>query len=115
VLRTVGDDAGAHHASAQARAVLAGCPDPGVLGERAPGQARARHRTPGEPGTPTLTPSELRVLAHLDGSATEADIARELFVTHSTVHSHTKAIYRKLGVTARAQAVARAAELGLLP
>jgi LuxR family maltose regulon positive regulatory protein len=53
----------------------------------------------------------LRLLAtDLDGPA----IARELVVSLSTIRSHTKAIYAKLGVTSRRAAVRRAEELDLL-
>ncbi|NYI60528.1 helix-turn-helix transcriptional regulator [Cellulomonas soli] len=122
VLRALGRTAQAGQVLAEADGVLADCPDPGFLA----GTRRARalwstsavarsQRGRAAPAVPPLTPSELRVLAHLDGRLTEADIARELYVTHATVHSHTKAIYRKLGVTTRAQALARASGLGLLP
>ncbi len=42
------------------------------------------------------------------------EIARELVVALSTVRTHTKRIYAKLGVVNRRAAVDRAAELGLL-
>mgnify|MGYP000281851555 CR=1 FL=1 len=44
----------------------------------------------------------------------QADIGTELFVSHNTVKGHVKAIYRKLAVNSRSQAVARGRELGLL-
>jgi LuxR family maltose regulon positive regulatory protein len=43
------------------------------------------------------------------------EVAAELFLSRHTVKSEAISIYRKLGVTSRAQAVARARELGLLP
>ena len=50
----------------------------------------------------------LRLLgSDLDGPG----IARELVVSLSTIRSHTKAIYAKLGVTSRRAAVRRGAEL----
>ena len=42
-----------------------------------------------------------------------AQIAATLFLSPNTVRSHTRAIYRKLGVNSRADAVARADALGL--
>ena len=53
----------------------------------------------------------LRLLGtDLDGP----EIARELVVSLSTVRTHTKSIYAKLGVNNRRAAVRRAAELDLL-
>ena len=62
-----------------------------------------------------LSKRELDVLRLL---ATELDgpgIAGELFVGVSTIRSHTKSIYAKLGVNSRRAAVRRGEELGLLP
>jgi LuxR family maltose regulon positive regulatory protein len=42
-------------------------------------------------------------------------IAAEMFLSPHTVKSEAISIYRKLGVSSRAQAVARSRELGLLP
>jgi LuxR family maltose regulon positive regulatory protein len=50
----------------------------------------------------------------LKGSLSERDIGRELYLSHNTIHSHTKSIYRKLGVSSRKQAVQRARALDLL-
>jgi LuxR family maltose regulon positive regulatory protein len=41
-------------------------------------------------------------------------MGRELFVSPSTIHSHVKSIYRKLGVSSRASALGRARDLGLI-
>ena len=57
---------------------------------------------------------ERAVLRALSGPLSESDIAREFYLSHSTIHSHTKSIYRKLGVSSRAQAVRHARDLGLL-
>ncbi len=61
-----------------------------------------------------LSERELTVLRMLSGNATLADIAGALFVSRNTVKSHTSAIYAKLGVTSRRDAVARARELRLM-
>jgi LuxR family maltose regulon positive regulatory protein len=50
----------------------------------------------------------------LGGPLSERDIARELYLSHNTVHSHTKSIYTKLGVSSRSKALRRARELELL-
>ncbi len=55
-----------------------------------------------------LTEREHTVLSLLDSDLSESDIARQLFVSRDTVHSHTKSIYRKLGASTRAEAVALA-------
>jgi hypothetical protein len=40
--------------------------------------------------------------------------AERLYVSFNTVHSHTKAVYRKLGVSSRREAVEHASEITLL-
>jgi len=52
-----------------------------------------------------LTEREHTVLSLLNSDLSESDIARQLFVSRDTVHSHTKSIYRKLGASTRAEAV----------
>ena len=41
-------------------------------------------------------------------------IGEQLFLSPNTIRSHKRALYRKLGVHSRADAVARATALGLL-
>ena len=60
-----------------------------------------------------LSARELRVLRLLGDGATNKDIARELSIRPSTVASHVRTVFAKLGVTSRAAAVAVAAERGL--
>ena len=61
-----------------------------------------------------LTPAERRVLDLLPTHLTDARMAEQLFVSRNTVKSHVKSLYRKLEVSSRADAVARAREMGLL-
>jgi LuxR family maltose regulon positive regulatory protein len=61
-----------------------------------------------------LSGRELEVLRLLGSDLDGPGIARELVVSLSTIRSHTKAIYAKLGVTSRRAAVGRAEELNLL-
>ena len=61
-----------------------------------------------------LSDRELDVLRLLGTDLAGPEIARELVVSLSTVRSHTKSIYAKLGVNNRRAAVTRAEELDLL-
>jgi LuxR family maltose regulon positive regulatory protein len=61
-----------------------------------------------------LSERELTVLRYLPTLLSSSEIADELFVTVNTVKSHLKSIYRKLEVSSRREAVARARDLGLI-
>jgi LuxR family maltose regulon positive regulatory protein len=61
-----------------------------------------------------LTEREEAVLRLLRGDLSLREIGRELHVTSNTVKTHTRAIYRKLGVSSREEAIRRARDLGLL-
>lgn len=61
-----------------------------------------------------LSDSELRVLRYLPTNLTAPEIAGELSVSRNTVKTHLRALYAKLGAHRRAEAVARARDLGLL-
>lgn len=65
-------------------------------------------------GRPALTPAELRLLPFLATHLALQKIADELYVSRNTVKSQAMAVYRKLGVTSRSEAVVVARELGLL-
>jgi DNA-binding CsgD family transcriptional regulator len=60
-----------------------------------------------------LTSRQLEILALVGTGATNAEIARMLFLTPKTVEHHVGAVLGKLRVTTRAAAVARAHELGI--
>jgi DNA-binding NarL/FixJ family response regulator len=62
-----------------------------------------------------LSERELEVLALLTSGRTNSEIARDLHVAVGTVKSHVNNIYRKLGARNRAEALARARVLKLLP
>ena len=70
--------------------------------------------TTGATGRPPLTPAELRLLPYLQTHLTADRIAERLFVSSWTVKTEVKAIYRKLGVSSRNDAVQKAAAIGLL-
>lgn len=68
------------------------------------------------PGTgETLTPREVEVLQLLMTGASNKEIAEELVFTTRTAKAHVSSILRKLDVSSRTEAVARAHELSLLP
>jgi LuxR family maltose regulon positive regulatory protein len=66
------------------------------------------------PLTEPLTKREESILLLLPTMMTNSEIAEELHVSVNTVKVHLKGIHRKLGVSNRRQAVARARALGLV-
>jgi len=74
---------------------------------------------PGRRGEPAelaedLTESEIRVLRYLPSNLSAPEIAAAVFLSTSTVKTHMRHIYEKLGAHKRTEAVERARELGLL-
>jgi LuxR family maltose regulon positive regulatory protein len=63
----------------------------------------------------SLSQRELEVLQLIAAGLSDAEIARKLFLSPSTVKRHAHNIYSKLGVGSRIQAVAKAKSFGLLP
>jgi LuxR family transcriptional regulator, maltose regulon positive regulatory protein len=116
VRRGCGDLPGGRALVERARELIGPLTDPGMLpalleqAEQASGPAPRRQGEPAEP----LTERELAVLRLLPARLSNREIGRQLYVSVNTVRSHIQAVYRKLGVGARAEAVARARELGLL-
>jgi ATP/maltotriose-dependent transcriptional regulator MalT len=90
----------------------------GVLGSEVPvpaqpnDQDRARSSVP--PLVEPLTERETEVFELLASGRTNREIAADLFVTVGTIKAHTSNIYAKLQARNRAEALARARELGLL-
>ena len=84
------------------------------------GEARAlrdqlsSERGSNKPGASALSAAELRLLPMLCTHLSFPEIGAEVFVSRYTVKSQAFSIYRKLGVSSRSQAVARARDLGLL-
>ena len=114
VLRALGEHQRAADTAAEARSVLDSCPDPGILAGRLAALDRPAQLRRARPTDQELTQRECRVLKLLQGELSERDIGRELYVSHSTVHTHVRAIYRKLAVSSRAAALRSGRELGLL-
>lgn len=63
---------------------------------------------------PALTPREMDVLRLVARGRSNKEIATAMFVTEETVKTHVKALFQKLGVHDRAEAVTVAAQRGLL-
>ena len=102
----------------QAREELAELPDGGripALAERVERKLDAARARAGN-GELLEPPSEaeLAVLRLLVTDLSAREIAQRLYLSPNTVRSHSRAIYRKLRVNSRGDAVARAEALGLL-
>jgi DNA-binding NarL/FixJ family response regulator len=70
-----------------------------------------RHEVPGALG---LSERERAVLELMASGATNPEIGEALHLSRHTVKEHSSAVYRKLGVRNRTEAVQRAQRLGLL-
>ncbi|MDY7102297.1 MAG: LuxR C-terminal-related transcriptional regulator [Actinomycetota bacterium] len=119
VLCAAGEPDGPDHL-VEARRVVAGCRDPGSVGADL-ARIEARHRVASASApdpVPELveepTDRELAVLRYLPSGLSQREIAAELYVSINTVKTHTRGLYRKLGVTDRREAIHRARRLGLL-
>ena len=117
VRRGRGDLAGAQVLVEQAHELIERSADPGSLlptlleqAEQAVGTAPRRRAE----ATVPLTERELAVLRLLPTRLSNREIGDELYVSVNTVRTHVQAIYRKLGGSTRAEAVAHARQLGLL-
>jgi LuxR family maltose regulon positive regulatory protein len=116
VRRGRGDLAGARALVEQARELIERFADPGSLPVLLEQVERTLARTPRrrvEAAAP-LTERELVVLRLLPTRLSTREIGQELSVSVTTVRSQVQAIYRKLEVSTRAEAVARAREDGLI-
>jgi LuxR family maltose regulon positive regulatory protein len=117
VRRGRGDLSGARALVEQARELSEQSTGPGVLpalleqAEQTLASAPRRRVQAAEP----LTERELAVLQLLPTQLSNREIGHELYVSVNTVRSQVQAVYRKLQASNRAEAVARARRLGLLP
>lgn len=67
---------------------------------------RDRASPPSTPGGPeSLTDRELDVLRMLQSPLNLHEIAAELYISHNTVKTHTRSLYRKLGASSRTEAI----------
>ncbi len=101
-----------------AREVIADLADAGQLPRLAEdvGQTLTDTRHRADSGELVARPSkaEIAVLRLLCTDLSVRQIGQELFLSANTVRSHTRSVYRKLGVNSRTDAVARATVLGLV-
>ncbi len=66
-------------------------------------------------GWDSLTDAELRVVRLVAEGLTNPQIAARLFLSAQTVKTHMKNVFRKLGVSSRAELAARAVRRGAVP
>jgi LuxR family transcriptional regulator, maltose regulon positive regulatory protein len=111
-----GDVSTARHLLREIDDILLHRPDLGALVDQVSAlRALLTASTQGERGgAPPLTAAELRLLPYLQTHLTLAEIGERLFVSRNTVGSEVTSIYRKLGVSSRADAVRQATAVGLL-
>ena len=79
-----------------------------------PGNRPASSSGRPQPPLQALSDREIRVLRYLPTHLSAPEIARELSVATSTVKTHMRNLYAKLGAHSRAEAVKTARALGLL-
>lgn len=104
--------------------------DPDLLAKHLAAAERLRHREPdavallqriervkslATGAARPLTAAELRLLPHLATHLSLQSISEVLMVGRETAKSQATSIYRKLGVTSRAEAVAEGKRVGLIP
>jgi LuxR family transcriptional regulator, maltose regulon positive regulatory protein len=63
---------------------------------------------------PMLTKREIEIVRHLDSGKPITSIGASLHISHNTMKTHLKNVYRKLGADGRDQAVEKAKSLGLI-
>jgi DNA-binding NarL/FixJ family response regulator len=79
-----------------------------------PSSTTASRQPPPSPEYPAgLTAREVEVLRLVAGGLTSAQIAKELFLSPRTVHTHLNSVYHKIGVNSRSAATRYALEQGL--
>lgn len=110
VLLAMGDRAAAATVLAEIRNVLTASPDGADALLVRLGALERAHSAPPLPGpSEPLTAREQAILSMLRKSMSVSEIAQELYLSGNTVKTHRRAIYRKLGVTTRQEAIDRSA------
>jgi len=102
----------------RAQRLIAEFPDPGrlpaIAADVQQNLAAARASEENRDLVEDPSPAELAVLRGLAAGLSRREIGVQLYISLNTVKSHTRELYRKLGATSRADAIARAEALGLL-
>ena len=100
----------------EAESILHVRPQLGSLAElaRELRQRVAASATPSGQWAMSLTAAELRLLPLLTTHLAFPQIGERLFLSRTTIKTQAGSIYRKFGVSSRAEAIERAVELGLL-
>lgn len=120
LLPELGDRRAARALVLEARDLLSDAPEPGTLVPRLVARAESTLRLVLHPSaarsvvTDELTAREEAVMRLLPSGLSAREIGTELGISRDTIKTHTKSIYRKLGVSSRRDAVARARKLELL-
>jgi LuxR family transcriptional regulator, maltose regulon positive regulatory protein len=113
---TVRDRKGAERMLEEVRAILGVRPKLGVLSAGVDALADEIEDMPedGPSSNSALTAAELRLLPLLATHLSFREIGERLFVSRNTIKTQAISVYRKLGVSSRSEAIARASELGLV-
>ncbi len=116
VLSALGDRPGATGLADQARLLLASAPD-GADAQFARLDQLERQLAGPLPGLRSrgpLTEREVTVLRLLRGTLSVREIGEQLCLSQNTIKTHVSAIYRKLGVSTRQDAIAQGQDTGIL-
>jgi LuxR family transcriptional regulator, maltose regulon positive regulatory protein len=111
VLVARGDRSEARAVLTEARAIVELYPDAGIfpkLLERQEHKIRKTRASRVESTDGQLTERELEVMRLLQTELSVSELGKLLYVSPSTIKSHVKSVYRKLGVSSRKEAVEQA-------
>jgi len=113
---TMRDRKGAQRMLEEVRAIFGVKPKLGALSAGVDALADEIDDMPadGPNGSSALTAAELRLLPLLSTHLSFREIGERLFVSRNTIKTQAISVYRKLGVSSRSEAIARASELGLI-
>ncbi len=116
VLSAAGDRPGAVALAEEARLLLVSAPD--GAGTQLDRLDRLERRLAGRPREVppggSLTEREAAVLRLLRGTLSVREIGEQLYVSQNTIKTHVSAIYRKLGVSTRQEAITQGRNINIL-